>query len=91
MLQNACEIKLLYTTKFYPGHFSFLLAMPAPNSSNPAQKINLELQGIRFQKVIDVTGHSELERGVDVIDLRPLQQQRHSEVNYTQRIKRYKN
>lgn len=24
VLVNGCEVKILYTTKFYPGHFSFL-------------------------------------------------------------------
>ena len=54
-LVNGREIKILYTTKFYPGHFKFL--------ENAKRDDVLNNQ---FEKVINVTAMSELEKGHEV-------------------------
>jgi hypothetical protein len=58
-LVNGREIKVLYTTKFYPGHFKFL---------ENAKKD--DLLNNQFEKVISVTSHAELEKGFEVPDIK---------------------
>ena len=58
-LVNGKEIKVLYTTKFYPGHFKFLENAKQDNLLNN-----------QFEKVISVTAHCELEKGHEVQDIR---------------------
>lgn len=58
-LVNGREIKVLYTTKFYPGHFKFL---------ENAKKD--DLLNNQFEKVISVTAHAELEKGFEVADIK---------------------
>jgi len=58
-LINGREIKVLYTTKFYPGHFKFL---------ENAKKD--DLLNNQFEKVISVTSHAELEKGFEQSDIK---------------------
>lgn len=58
-LINGREIKVLYTTKFYPGHFKFL---------ENAKKD--DLLNNQFEKVISVTSHAELEKGFEIVDIK---------------------
>jgi hypothetical protein len=53
-LMDGREVKILYTTKFYPGHFDFL-----NEKSNPESEGN-------FQKVKDVTTHAILEKDFEL-------------------------
>jgi hypothetical protein len=59
VLVNGKEVKILYTTKFYPGSFKHL--------ENAKKE---ELLNNQFEKVITVTAHSELEKGYEVQDIR---------------------
>ena len=59
VLVNGREVKVLYTTKFHPGHFKFL---------ENAKKD--DLLNNPFEKVISVTSHSELERGFEQPDIK---------------------
>lgn len=54
-LVNKTEVRVLYTTKFYPGHFSFL-------------EIKKEGENLRekFRKVIETTNHAQLDSKFDV-------------------------
>jgi len=54
-LVNRTQVKVLYTTKFYPGHFSFL-----------EKKKEGENQREKFRKVAETTIHAELEQGFTV-------------------------
>ena len=58
-LVNGREVKVLYTTKFYPGHFKFL------ENAKREDVINNQ-----FEKVISLTANSELEKGHEVLDIR---------------------
>lgn len=58
-LVNGREVKVLYTTKFYPGHFKFL------ENAKREDIINNQ-----FEKVISLTAASELERGYEIHDIR---------------------
>lgn len=59
VLVNGREVKVLYTTKFYPGHFKFL---------ENAKKD--DLLNNQFEKVIQVTAHAELEKGFEISDIK---------------------
>lgn len=83
-LVNGREIKMLYTTKFYPGHFNIL---DTPNRTNYDDILNNT-----FKKVIEVTQHAELEKGFEVADIKSNLLQAHQTVmNYNQSVKKYKN
>lgn len=55
VLVNGREVKVLYTPKFYPGHFKFL--------ENARRDDVLSNQ---FEKVISLTANSELEKGHEI-------------------------
>lgn len=57
-LINGKDVKILYTTKFYPGHFKYL---------ENAKKDDLLYN--QFEKVIAVTSHAEIEKGYEVQDI----------------------
>lgn len=50
VLVNHSQVKMLYTTKFYPGHFSLL-----------EKKKEGENMRDKFKKVVETTAHAELE------------------------------
>jgi hypothetical protein len=52
-LVNRARVKVLYTTKFYPGHFSFL--EKRKEGENPSEVRE------RFKKAAETTVHAELE------------------------------
>ena len=54
------EVKILYTTKFYPESFSFLTKPPTSGTM-------IE----QFEKITSITSHSQLEKGAIVHDIRP--------------------
>jgi hypothetical protein len=58
-LVNGREVKVLYTTKFYPGNFKSL------ETAKKEDVINNQ-----FEKVITLTANSELEKGHEVLDIR---------------------
>jgi len=78
-LVNGREVKVLYTTKFYPGHFKFL---------ENAKKD--DLLNNQFEKVISVTSHAELEKGFEVQDIKSTLLQSQMVMNFNQCVKRYK-
>jgi len=79
VLINGREIKVLYTTKFYPGHFKFL---------ENAKKD--DLLNNQFEKVISVTSHAELEKGFEVPDIKGNLLQSQMVMNFNQCVKKYK-
>ncbi len=56
-LVNGKEVKVLYTTKFYPGHCDILSDKTSPFLTN------------QFDKVNSITVHSELERGFELSEI----------------------
>jgi hypothetical protein len=57
-LMNGQEVKVLYTTKFYPGHYTFLNKQPSNE------------MGGNFKKVSEVTVHSILEKDFEVASIK---------------------
>lgn len=58
-LVNNREIKVLYTTKFYPGNFKFL-----ENAKRD------DILNNQFEKIISLTALAELEKGHEINDIR---------------------
>lgn len=80
-LVNRTEIKVLYTTKFYPGHYSYL----------ESKREEGESRGEKFRKVMETTVHAELESRFDIQDIKFSFVQGQAAMNFTQTIKKYKN
>ena len=78
-LVNGREVKLLYTTKFYPGHFKFL---------ENAKKD--DLLNNQFEKVIGVTAHAEIDKGFEVLDIKSTLLQSQMVMNFNQCVKKQK-
>jgi hypothetical protein len=80
VLVNNCEVKLLYTTKFYPGTFASIGSIRHDDPSDP-----------QLKKVWEVVSHAELEKGKEVTDIKRSLLQVQNVYNLTQCVKRYKN
>lgn len=84
-LVNGREIKVLYTTKFYPGHYKVLETTKENGGSSSSSLTS------PFEKVIQVTAHAELEKGFEVADVKSGLLQSWMVMNYHQSVKKYKN
>jgi hypothetical protein len=51
---NGSEVKLLYTTKFYPGHFSFL----AGQRFNKVAEVTAHCELEKASDVVDLRGRA---------------------------------
>jgi len=79
VLVNNKQVKMLYTTQFFPEDYLSL---------EKAKKD--DLLNNQFEKVIAFTQHAELEKGYEINDIRSAIHKNMGVMNYNQFVKRYK-